>query len=1095
MDNHVAWWHDLTSRSPRMVSRRDGGTGMRQYRHTVVTFAALTAVAVGAAACATDGVTPQRAVDARPVSYLGADPSPTSAPLWSDDLVHLVVTTTSAPSATTAGDNGPSRPTHAARDQVVEDAIEVTLHHADGTIVTLRLPAGSLTAVEALPDEQAAFDAAGVGAAVVVDLQGLLGAAGGRYLLIDHQLTELGTGTVGTATATSDSNADSGPLVVGSGAHGDDDAAIAAQIGALDGVQRVEVVGPGIISVSGDPAANGLSDQIAAVDGVTDVRSDILLSYADDTYQNQQWALANTGSSSQTGGRYPGVAGADVAASAAWTITRGAGVTVAVIDSGVQPDQPDLSAQLWTNPGEASCTNGVDDDHNGFVDDCAGWDFGNNDKNPTPDPSANETEHGTHVAGIIAAAQNGIGTVGVAPGAKIMAVKVGNTSGGITGSAVAAGINYAVANGARVINMSLATSPGTPRAAAAPIENAVNAATAAGVVVVVAAGNDGIDISNGPGWPAGYSLYNPGVITVGANTNSDTRASFSNTGTPVDIQAPGFWIVSTVIGGWAYMSGTSMASPYVAGGAALVLASGTATTPAAVRTRLVATSENTAGGKRMNVAFAVGTTRAGGPAKTTSVSYSGTNTLVPDADGNVGLGIAANAASGVTQFRLSVATRDGSNIAAVEGLSATFSDGSGAIGTRVTSDVGAFPITPLRDTAALQSSGTTVRVGLNLPAGEYAFVTELLEASGVAVNGAQVAYLSVSSTPPGSSGTIPASTVSTSPITTSPSSGATTPTTRPTGPSTSAPTGGGSGGGTGTTTAPGSGGGSGGGGSGGGASGGGSGGAGGAGGSTPSTAAPTTSTPRTPTATTSPTTGTTQPPRTTTPTRPTTPTTTATTASTAPATTLPPLPGASDGAFSIGAMSPRTSADCGGGTMTIDGVIPRLAPMYVWFGNAVASTWSEGNRVTVRIPPNIGASVVDVTLKFEMGRKYSIKVAQSFTYTPSPVSCWAGPSTTAPRSGGSTGSGGSGGSTGTTTATTTPSTRGTTPPASTAPATTAPATTAPAPAPATTSPRAPLGTRGRLTLRSISSGVLTGLRTGTWPSAGCHDPSCATSSL
>ena len=269
---------------------------------------------------------------------------------------------------------------------------------------------------------------------------------------------------------------------------------------------------------------------------------------APDPLQGEQWAVAPS-----TVLNLPG----------AWRFSQGAGVTVAVIDSGTRLDHPDLAPNAWTNFDEVP-GNGADDDHNGFVDDVHGVDL---TTTAAQQDLSDGNGHGTHVAGIIAAAANGRGVVGVAPKAKIMTVKALDASGaGLTG-AVADGIRYAAANGARIINLSLQSDAPDAR-----INAAIAAAGAANALVVVAAGNDGRDIDSQPSYPA--AIPAPNLISVAATAPDDGRhiASFSNFGRlTVQLAAPGDDILSTFNNGdYVAESGTSMAAPMVAGVAALM---------------------------------------------------------------------------------------------------------------------------------------------------------------------------------------------------------------------------------------------------------------------------------------------------------------------------------------------------------------------------------------------------------------------------------------------------------------------------------------------------------------------------------------------
>jgi subtilisin family serine protease len=254
------------------------------------------------------------------------------------------------------------------------------------------------------------------------------------------------------------------------------------------------------------------------------------------------------------------------AVSAQAVITQGydgAGVVVAVVDTGVDVEHPQLIHNIWVNQAEKNGVPGVDDDGNGFVDDVNGWNFGNSS-------SVNEDEigHGTHVAGVIAANSNFGLVKGVAPKAKIMAVDFMSEFGGTDADAVAA-LDYAMKAGAKIVNASW----GSARCSQAVQDKFVELKDA-GVFVSVAAGNSGSDLTYRPEYPAVYN--SPSQITVGASTLNFFRASFSNYGLPVHMVAPGKDILSTVpahisSNGTATMSGTSMAAPYVAGVAALLL--------------------------------------------------------------------------------------------------------------------------------------------------------------------------------------------------------------------------------------------------------------------------------------------------------------------------------------------------------------------------------------------------------------------------------------------------------------------------------------------------------------------------------------------
>jgi subtilisin family serine protease len=248
-------------------------------------------------------------------------------------------------------------------------------------------------------------------------------------------------------------------------------------------------------------------------------------------------------------------------APAAWNTGTGTGRTiVAVIDSGIAYNHPDLKANIWHNPGEIA-GNGIDDDHDGYVDDVVGYNFVSNTGNP-----ADDNGHGTHVAGIIGAVgDNGVGVSGVDWHVQIMALKFLDAGGsGYMSDAVRA-LNFAVAHGAKIVNASFAGGGYDPAMA-----TALANARAKGVIVVAAAGNDGTDNDANPVYPANYSGDN--VVSVAAVDRNDRLASFSDYGAKtVDIAAPGVGIYSTLPNGkYGSYSGTSMATPFVTGALALV---------------------------------------------------------------------------------------------------------------------------------------------------------------------------------------------------------------------------------------------------------------------------------------------------------------------------------------------------------------------------------------------------------------------------------------------------------------------------------------------------------------------------------------------
>jgi thermitase len=266
---------------------------------------------------------------------------------------------------------------------------------------------------------------------------------------------------------------------------------------------------------------------------------------------SQQWSLNNTG---QTGGKID----ADIDAPEAWDIATGTNsVKIAIVDTGVDLDHPDLSGKLT-----------------------AGYDFVNNDSIPQDDNG-----HGTHVAGTASAVtNNGVGVAGVCWGCSIMPVKVLDASGSGTDSQVASGIIWAADQGARVINLSLGG-----YGAVKVMSDAVAYAYNLGAVVVAARGNDG---NSTPHYPAAY----PQVISVGATDHNDKRPWFSSYGPDLEVAAPGDNILSSYWDNiYATGSGTSMATPHVSGLAGLLLSLNPALTQDNVRSILKHTADDLVG--------------------------------------------------------------------------------------------------------------------------------------------------------------------------------------------------------------------------------------------------------------------------------------------------------------------------------------------------------------------------------------------------------------------------------------------------------------------------------------------------------------------
>lgn len=282
------------------------------------------------------------------------------------------------------------------------------------------------------------------------------------------------------------------------------------------------------------------------------------LAIPNDPAFTNQWALANTG---QDGGT-PGV---DIDATNAWDIqTDASSVIVAVVDTGIRLDHQDFVGELWTNPGETAA-NGIDDDGDGYIDDVHGI----NAITGTGDPSDDEG-HGTHVSGIIGARGNdGHGISGVAWKVQIMPLKFMNSSGGGSTSDAIECLEYAAAHGANIVNASWGN-----YVYEQSLYDAIDSLRTNGIIFVAAAGNDNADTDHTFGYPSCYWLDN--IVTVGAMTSSNTLAYFSTYGDlSVDIVSPGVNIISTyylATNNYAYLSGTSMAAPHVAGALALLKA-------------------------------------------------------------------------------------------------------------------------------------------------------------------------------------------------------------------------------------------------------------------------------------------------------------------------------------------------------------------------------------------------------------------------------------------------------------------------------------------------------------------------------------------
>ena len=305
-----------------------------------------------------------------------------------------------------------------------------------------------------------------------------------------------------------------------------------------------------------------------------------------DTYYSLLWGMNNTG---QTVNRDRGTANADTDANLAWDVWTGSSsFVVGMADSGILMTHQDLAANIWRNPGEIA-GNGIDDDGNGYVDDINGWDFFNNDNNPTDDNG-----HGTHTAGTVGAVgNNGLGVTGVCWNVKLAALKIGSASGSISVTAAINAINYCVGKGIKVSNHSWGGG-----AYSSALDSAITNARNAGHILVCASGNGGSDGRGDnndsiPSYPASYAQDN--IIAVAAVDNDNKLATFSNFGaSSVDLAAPGVTIASSYnssTSSYVYLDGTSMATPHVTGAVALVWSKNPTWTYSQVRSKILSTTK------------------------------------------------------------------------------------------------------------------------------------------------------------------------------------------------------------------------------------------------------------------------------------------------------------------------------------------------------------------------------------------------------------------------------------------------------------------------------------------------------------------------
>lgn len=309
-----------------------------------------------------------------------------------------------------------------------------------------------------------------------------------------------------------------------------------------------------------------------------------------------------------------GLFDADIDAPEAWTVSTGSrSVVVAVIDTGIDYNHEDLKENVWKNPGETGVdgagndksTNGIDDDENGYIDDFRGWDFVNNDNDPF-----DEHGHGTHVAGTIGAlGNNGIGVAGVNWQVSLVPLQIFDSSGSGDLLSAMAAIEYVTQMKFPVSNNSWGG-----EGYSNTLEDLIKKNRDAGSLFVAAAGNNSTDNDTTPFYPASFNIEN--IISVAATETRDQLASFSNFGkNSVHLAAPGHGIFSTHIWGYYFESGTSMASPQVAGAAALIKSVWPNLTYQEIKNKILESVDEifhpdfvgkTISGGRLNVARAVG---------------------------------------------------------------------------------------------------------------------------------------------------------------------------------------------------------------------------------------------------------------------------------------------------------------------------------------------------------------------------------------------------------------------------------------------------------------------------------------------------------
>jgi len=428
-----------------------------------------------------------------------------------------------------------------------------------------------------------------------------------------------------------------------------------------------------------------------------------------DPYFNYDWHLRNTGwAQGQTA-----TAGDDVDALDAWSITQGAGVVVADIDTGMDIHHEDLAASLWTNPNESCGT--ADTDGDGHAGDCHGWNFYRNNSDLE---NGGDDAHGTVTAGTIAAQiNNGLGVSGLAPQAKIMVLVVGAGEVVDPNAAIQA-VYYAVDHGANVINCSFGG--GATAATISAWQAAIGYAQAHGVMLAIAAGNDSGNRDASPMYPANIS--NPAAVTVGASDANDAPASFSAYGkTTVALFAPGVLIATpSNDGGYVLESGTSLSAPLVAATLALEKSADPMATVAQLRARLLNNTTPVAklaamssSGGILNAGAAVGA----GPG-VLHYRFGSFSAAQPGVAFAAKIGITGSAPAGTPELAVHLLTTYQNSTWAVSQTPITL-DGS----TLSTDDDG---MVTFALTGSDFADGESYQPTLTLPAGTYALVAQIV---------------------------------------------------------------------------------------------------------------------------------------------------------------------------------------------------------------------------------------------------------------------------------------------------------------------------------------------------------------------------------